>query len=353
MNIVFVHLNTTLPKYLILNIKAHIAKFPDHKITLIHNEEVKVPKIEELETYLYYPDEEWNLLEQLYTHSKDFRGNFWLTSTARFFALQSYAGVFDEELLHLESDVVLARDFPFEKFSSISEGIAYPLISQERGVASVLYLRNKFHADILTSIVIPEARRDSKTTEMLMLRKLYNSNPQQIRVLPIGPRDESAYAGISSELWQQSQQSFDTFEGCFDGVDIGQFFFGTDPRNRRGRVLLRQDIVNGYAKIADWALSFSQLRNFPKVSRRSGTGEVNIFALHLPSKKKSLFNARSQERFIKKACKDSTKESRNTFYLGTFTQSLFKAIPRRFTKTIKSLTIYSSVKALASRRLRK
>ena len=96
MNIVFVHLNTALPKYLILNIKAHIAKFPDHKITLIHNKEVKVPKIEKLETYLYSPDEEWNLLEQLYTHSKDFRGNFWLTSTARFFALQSYAGIFDK-----------------------------------------------------------------------------------------------------------------------------------------------------------------------------------------------------------------------------------------------------------------
>ena len=243
MNLVFVHLNTALPKYLILNIKAHIAKFPDHKITLIHNKEVKVPKIEKLETYLYSPDEEWNLLEQLYSHSKDFRGNFWLTSTARFFALQSYAGIFDKELLHLESDVVLARDFPFEKFSSIREGIAYPLISQERGVASVLYLRNKFYADILTSIVIPEARRDSKTTEMLMLRKLYNSNLQHIRVLPIGPRDQSAYAGISSELWQQLQLSFDTFEGCFDGVDIGQFFFGTDPRNRRGRVLLRERVL--------------------------------------------------------------------------------------------------------------
>ena len=337
MNIVFVHLNTALPKYLILNIKAHIAKFPDHKITLIHNKEVKVPKIEKLETYLYSPDEEWNLLEQLYTHSKDFRGNFWLTSTARFFALQSYAGIFDKELLHLESDVVLARDFPFEKFSSIREGIAYPLISQARGVASVLYLRNKFYADILTSIVIPEARRDSKTTEMLMLRKLYNSNPQQIRVLPIGPRDQSAYTEIPSELWQQLQQSFDTFEGCFDGVDIGQFFFGTDPRNRRGRVLLRQDIVKGYANISEWVLSFSQLRNFPKVSRTSGTGEVSIFALHLPSKKQSLFNARRQEKFIKKACKDSTKGSRNTFYLGTFTQSLFKAIPRRFAKMIKSI----------------
>jgi hypothetical protein len=170
-----------------------------------------------------------------------------------------------------------------------------------------------------------------------MLRKLYNSNLQHIRVLPIGPRDQSAYAGISSELWQQLRLSFDTFEGCFDGVDIGQFFFGTDPRNRRGRVLLRQDIVKGYANIAEWALTFSQLRNFPKVSRSSGIGKVNIFALHLPSKKKSLFNARRQERFIKKACKDSTKGPRNAFYLETFTQSLFKAIPRRFAKMIKSI----------------
>ncbi len=329
MNIVFVHLNTVLPRYLILNIKAHISKFPGHKVVLIHNTQVHVPYIEKLETYLFSPGEEWNTLNNLYTHKKDFRGNFWLTSTARFFALRDYIEDNRCQVLHLESDVVISRDFPFDKFTEIKERLAYPIISNERGVASVLYLKNYESAKLLTSIIIPEARRDPGTTEMLMLKKLFDSNPTQVRILPIGPKDESSYRSIPIDIWGKMADSFHFFEGCFDGVDLGQYFFGTDPRNRRGKVLFRQDIVKGYANVSLWSLGYSKSREFPEILLQGESKPTKVFALHLPSKKKALFSARLQSRYFIRFSLDSKKGSRNTFYKWAFITAVFDAIARR------------------------
>ena len=136
MNIVFVHLNTKVPRYLINNIKSTIEMFPEHQVHLIHNEVVSLPKIKLLKSYLYTKDAKWRNLEAILNHPKSFRGNFWFTSLARFLAISQFAKEFPGEIVHLESDVVISRDFPFEKFTNQRKGIAFPITSSKRGIAS-------------------------------------------------------------------------------------------------------------------------------------------------------------------------------------------------------------------------
>lgn len=331
-NIVFVHLNTTLPKYLKLNLSRHIKVFPEHQITLIHNGKVNPPKIEGLDYYLYEEDDRWKRLESLYGHPKDFRGNFWLTSSARFFALDTYMSNEGKlELVHIESDVVIAKDFPFQRFQNQTKNLAYPLISEERGVGSVIYMRGTEGSKLLTANLVSEAEKNRNTTEMLSLRQTYDIHKEKIQVLPIGPPVGKSYRNISNDSRANLVASFGIFQGLFDGVEIGQYFFGTDPRNRRGRTLIRHDIVNGYCNLADWSLVFNDTRGFPSLRFRDNFEErsCDVFALHLPTKERGLFNFRSQVRLMKRKCLDSRNPMESRLLLGFFISSLVTSIIRR------------------------
>lgn len=323
------HLNTKVPKYLWLNIESHIKKFPKHNVTLISNEDVSNPRIPNLNFYKYIPGEKWKILEKLYQHERAFRGNFWLTSTARLFALEDYICRKDQEVLHLESDVVLSKDFPFKTFSSLHNKLAYPLISDPRGVASVLYIRSRHLANKLSDFIIEQARKDPKTTEMIILRNFFEENLNSIQLLPIGPSDQSAYRGLSNDLWSRMSDSFSRFDGCFDGVDIGQYFFGTDPRNRRGKALLRTDLVNGYADIVNWRIDYSQERQFVNIAKIDGSAISKVYSLHLPSKRKKLFNSCRQESQFKYFVSKSRKGPAKKIYFATLIDSAIKSIARR------------------------
>jgi hypothetical protein len=272
-------------------------------------------------------------------HEKSFRGNFWLTSTARLFALEDFLVYSGEEVLHLESDVVISNDFPFGSFKTIKEGMAFPIISKPRGVASVLYLRESSTLHLLNQFVITEAEQDAKTTEMLILRKFYDLNREKIRVLPIGPESVNCYRQLPIYLWDEMKKSFDIFGGCFDGVDIGQYFFGTDPRNRRGRILIRRDLVQGYADISEWILTFSSDRKFPEIRTNYSDKTTRLYSLHLPSKRNTLFIPRYQTSIFRTACEKSKCRSENRYSAYTFVSSIIKSVPNRIARAKKRIKL--------------
>ena len=329
MQIVFVHLNTKLPRYLKNNIERHVATFPRLQVVLIHNDKRAPALSKNVKLYKYVPDVKWFKLEKSLKHAKDFRGNFWLTSCARLFALQQYMDFTHTELVHVESDVVLAKDFPFEKFSEMQEPIGFPIISDLRGAGSVIYVRNREAGNLLISNVLSQAQLDSMTTEMLILRKLYEANKEFIRVLPIGPSLLTCYgSSVDNELpGLLHGQSY--FGGCFDGVDIGQYFFGTDPRNRRGKYLIRKNIVNGYFLVENTEIRFNSSREFFDISVGEKVPSTHLYSIHLAVKKPFLFKSKNQStNFQNWLKKESVQGIR--FSLSIFLFSGFQAAKRRF-----------------------
>lgn len=328
MEIVFVHLNTRVPRYLYWNIRTHIERFPEHRVTLIHSKHIKAPSIAGLNTTPADEDHRWRKLDQLYSHPKNFRANFWLTSSVRLFALENYLKKFRNEIIHLESDVVLSPDFPFDKFSELKESLAFPLISNNRGVASVVYIRNIEAARILTSTLIKEASIDRQTTEMLSLRKVYERFQAKVHIISIGPTP-SFFRNIEAKIMESFMESFHHFKGIFDGAEIGQFFLGTDPRNRRGRKVLRNDLMNGYIDVTSLALEFNAKRRFVNVISKKESISIKLFAIHIPSKETKYFRSKSQCKALKKACKESNRGSKIQFVKKTIIMSIFQSAARR------------------------
>jgi hypothetical protein len=331
MEIVFVHLNTRVPRYLYWNIRTHIERFPEHRVTLIHSKHIKAPSITGLNTTPADEDHRWRKLDQLYNHPKYFRANFWLTSSVRLVALENYLKKFRNEIIHLESDVVLSSDFPFDKFSDLKESLAFPLISNNRGVASVVYIRNIEAAGILTSTLIEEASIDGQTTEMLSIRKVYERFQAKVHAISIGSTP-SFFRNIEAKIMESFMESFHHFKGIFDGAEIGQFFFGTDPRNRRGRKLLRNDLINGYIDVTSLALEFNAKRKFVNVISKKESISINLFAIHIPSKETKYFRSKSQCKALKKACKESNRGSKIQVVKKTIIMSIFQSAARRLSQ---------------------
>lgn len=329
MEIVFVHLNTPLPSYLRFNLIDCIRKFPTHQVVLLHNEVVSPPNILGLKSVKVTPDIRWNELDQLYSHPKGFRGNFWLTSSARLFILDNYINLSNQEVIHFESDVVVAQDFPFQTFQALEKPLAFPLISGERGVASVVYIRNTKAAEILASTLIREAKKDSQATEMLSLRKVFDENRKDIQILPIGPQKIGAYRNIDDDIVQELLMAHEIFGGIFDGVEIGQFLAGTDPRNRRGKVLLRHDLVKGYADIDNWTFSFDVEREFVNLGVDGVSGYSKVFSLHMPVKEAKIFDNRSQSAALKKFVSESKLAPKTRTNLPILFFAIFGAIHKR------------------------
>lgn len=334
--IVFIHLNTPIPEYLVRNIQSHLERFPLHEITLISNSTSNFPRLTNLKTHLVRPDHQWSELDSLYLHPKDFRGNFWLTSSARLFALDAFISEVNQECIHVESDVVLAKDFPFERLTNLDNGLAFPIMSNERGVGSVIYIRNQNSSKLLISTLISEARKNGAATEMIALKSVFDSNPNSVELLPIGPAIHTAYRNASSEMINVLTDASECLGGIIDGVEIGQYFFGTDPRNRRGRSLRRQDIANGFLRVGDCTLIFDDNRGFPNliVSGDAGRKQYPVFALHLPSKEVGLFTLSRQRKLMIKRCLESAKRAESTLYLPAWRKGVLDAAKRRLRRIL-------------------
>jgi|GEM_PF-2427847 len=334
MRIVFIHLNSQLPKYLEENIRYCKEVFSKNEIVLIHNQSHIKANLLGVNVFQYSPDSRWQQLESLYSHDKEFRNNFWLTSTARFFALEEFMAGHAGALLHVESDVLLSADFPFGKLEKIPCDLAFPIISNIRGVASTLFVRNIEAARLLTSNILDEVRKDPLTTEMIMLKKLYDANRNSIMPLPIGPNVTSAFSREATDLFSSWTNIYGLLGGIVDGVDIGQYFFGTDPRNRRGKVLIRTNLVNGFAKIEDWKLTFNEDRLFVDVGVEGREETYKVFSLHLPVKSRRLFDHSKQSvLFAEYAGKSNSKQG--MFLIPSILiKAIWKSVLRKSKKTV-------------------
>lgn len=335
MRIVFVHLNSQVPGFLRANLDYCRRVFSSRKVVLIHNQEIIKTYLPGIEYFKYTPDSRWREIEERYQHDKNFRNNFWLTSTTRFLAIQEFMDRNEGSVLHVESDVLLAADFPFETLEECSTDLAYPIISKIRGVASTLFIRNKNAAQLLTSNIIREVNRDPLTTEMIMLKKLYEENPKLITPLPIGPSSAEAYSKEAQGFTERLLQGANFLGGAVDGVDVGQYFFGTDPRNRRGKVILRRDLVKGFAKVKDWRIVYNKSRLFVDLKLQGGFETTRLYSLHLPVKRKGFFRLSKQSRLIRKYTRQSEDNEAFYFIPTVIVQSIFKSVARRLKNAIK------------------
>lgn len=144
----------------------------------------------------------------------NFRDNFWFATKARLFLIPKLMEYFKlEKVLHIENDVWIHPEFPFQLLNNLRHSLAYPRVDEFRGVASILLINGESGGKLLTDACI----RWPDMTDMQILGQLW-VNQQDVYALP------STFGNGNNVLdnW------------IFDGAKIGMYLFGSDPKNTLG-----------------------------------------------------------------------------------------------------------------------
>lgn len=336
MDIVFAHFSSPIPKHLILNLQRTAALFPQNSVILITDLDLHKNAIKNISVHKYTPTQEWKVLDANLKHSKNFRNNFWLTSTARFLALAEFSVHNKKEFLHVESDVILAEDFPFAKFSTAGSDFIFPIVSETNAIASCLYLKNDKCANYLSSFTITESKKNNLTTDMYILSALSRDISIRFAPLPTAPAEYYSKSNSNGDFLQKSDRYLNHFGGVFDGFDLGRYLFGDDPRNARGFSILRENDSRTYLNVRNLDLVIKPEREFPYIYNSFSDNFIPIYSLHIHSKNLDLFRFKEAKKLIHYYVSRSKKRPLKIFVFSVFFSSLLKSLKRRLVLLVNS-----------------
>jgi hypothetical protein len=153
-------------------------------------------------------------------YNKKIAGGYWVKTYERLFALSNLYGNIDPNLpiIHIESDVLLQDSQILKKALNIQieNEIAVPRISEDLGIASILYSKNiECLLKGLNKLdFLGRSNPDICTNDMKLLGLALNKNI--VSELPTWPKSNSG-------------GSFSKMRYLFDGAAVGQYLFGQDP----------------------------------------------------------------------------------------------------------------------------
>ena len=332
MKIVFVHLNSPLPKHLILNLIRTVKLFPTHKVYLIIDDKNKEFSMRNLNIYNYNPSSDWFKIEKNLAHPKNFRDNFWFTSLVRFNALADFSYIHSGEILHVESDVVLAEDFPFDLLTSSNASFQFPVVNNDLAIASILYLRDFKAADKLRKLALNESAKNSLTTDMHVLKILSVNSKDNFQLLPTSPCFTNPLVKPNLIFVQKNDLACEYFGGVFDGFDLGRYLFGDDPRNNRGISIIRKVDTKVYIDVRKLDFTIDQNRSFPYILNTLNNQKLPIYALHIHCKNLRYFSDDTNYKMFMKAIINSKNKMQYRIYPRIFLKSMQASIFRRFKK---------------------
>jgi len=336
MRIVFAHFYSKIPNYLVHNLRRTVLVFPMHEVYLITDKDTSRLRIPGLKILYYTPSTEWNTLEELLDHPKSFRSNFWFTSLSRFLAIAEFMKYDDQEIIHIESDVVIASDFPFDIFSKLNTNYSFPIINNDQAIASTLYINNYNSAKELSDFILSTAREYHSTTDMYVLSMLAKNYDKKFQLLPSSTGDINSLEFAKPEFLVKTKEALTLFNGIFDGADIGMYLFGHDPRNNRGLAELRGRKYKNYLNVRKLELFMDGTRDFPSVRNFENNNIYAIFSLHIHSKNNKLFQPRKMKTVIRKSVRNSKKDTKIIFSFLVFfiaiKKSIFRRLKFRFSK---------------------
>lgn len=334
MEIVLVYLGKKkLPGYVVENIKYLKRTFPKNIITLISDNSQNLAKAKDVGANIFYCTDFYSVAPKEYLQKAPdlkFRGGYWFLTFARFFALNEYCEKFNRSnILHLESDVLLMKNFPFDKFSRIN-GLGFPLVNQGYAAASVLFIKNHSAISTLCEFTKERIFTNPDLTDMYILGSRDLAERVDVTYLPTAFGGAKHFQNWVNQIDRESLcKDIFEFGGIFDGISWGQYFAGEDPRNHYGiRKLYRNQTAHSIA-IDSFKTFF--LNHELYVSSESES--YKIYSLHIHSKDKRLFTSKNNYAFLKNRVIKSEKGEQSEIVWVT----AFKFFPLRVKNVSKKL----------------
>ncbi len=280
MKVVFVHLGPARAPHLKRNIAQINRDFPNVEIILITSQDAhsSLANLKSVENYKYSRIAEVSQTIDSLEHNPKFRKGFWLYSLERIYALRQWAEKQPgEAFLHIESDVLLMKDFPIRKIFELKT-MAWTRHSEGADVATFLYSPNFNEIDWVSSEITDIVKSDKKSTDMSALAKISLSNPERVKILPSNIEEH--------RIPSNKQEDIAFFGGIFDPAAFGMWLTGQDPRNNLGIIRKFISLPGADVDPANYRYQSRPLGTLKIVLDRES---VPIFNLHLHNKRLSLF----------------------------------------------------------------
>jgi len=334
LEMVFVHLGAQLPQHLIGNLQIIRTNFPDLRIHLLVNQEHDLTHLRFLhvETHNIRIDKEiQDLLIKLSPDPK-FRDGFWRLSLERLFTLVQFHDANPRrKFLHVESDVFIFPNFPIAEFERINKP-AWIKVSHKRDVAAIVYLPSSHSTKKLGLLMKEELEKGFWIDDMAMLSVLMDANPEEFEYLPgINPSDLSLSSNrLTEELRLKICKNYEQFNGIFDGVHLGVWLAGWDPRNSYGVTRFKDStlIENAYGLINPERVKFNyEAREF--LTYGTNGSHTRIFCLHIHSKSLKIFSENWDKEMNRLVTLSQSSESYNEFSLSILLKLLRSNVRNR------------------------
>ena len=324
---VWVHLGPKrIPKYLIKSIARTNRIFPHiEKFIIVDHESNKSTDLSGCANLFYTGsiEDDWSVVIREMKHDLKFREAFWFTTMARFKALEIFMKKNEgNSVIHIESDVILLNSFPVQTFMKLKTGLAFAFESPGQGIAAILYIGSHKDAVDLVDFCELEVKSNPKLTDMTALASYRERFPAKVIVLPTIPMARGADIHEDQRFFAENSR---LFSGVFDGISIGQYLFGVDPRNHRG---FRKVFWHDPKHLFDpekWRFRWEQERLFIE----NGLVESEVFNLHIHSKDLRAFDSKSLNKLVKKRLNQFGNPTKKEFDIRAFAKAIISSLIRR------------------------
>jgi hypothetical protein len=297
---VFVHLGKSPVTHLWKNLQRHKELFPDIEAYVILDQLVHVRKLPTGINLYFFKRENPFLQDSIFSaHDQKFRRGFWRFSLERLFALIEFHKEHPHrKILHIESDVLLLPNFPWDQLSN-SKVLLWNNYNQARDVSALLYFPDYEMHQRFIEDVQSELAENPKHTDMTVLAALRDKGDAIYSLFPSLNPDLMDLMNLLNtsnvDLIEGNSSTREFKYGVFDGAAIGMWLTGHDPRNNYGKALIHDSspLVSGDSLIDPRAIDYEMDEdgNLYLISRNTGN-RISLWNLHVHSKSLELFSER-------------------------------------------------------------
>ena len=316
--IVLIYLNNQITKYIQQNLKLLSKTFPNRRIVLLSNNKNnrrRVPKYSNISFYfLKNFEQQCSELTDKSNLPRNFRNGFWISTIARFKALEIFMVQEGEHsALHIEADVLLLPNFPFDCKVFEEPKLAFPFVSEYMAAASIFYVGEVSLLTDFNNFIRKSIADEPGITDMKILAN-YGSIKQDHVV--------RLYSGFGDILNACSDY-------IFDAATFGMYLTGQDPRNSKGFVRTYFDVNDHAVKPSEIVFSCNEKK---EAVVRIGDKNYILANLHVHSKQSKYFSKNRSGKLIRMAIVDEYKQQKKTFSFEIWSGLVIKYLVRRILK---------------------
>lgn len=312
LKVVLVEINR-LPKHAYENISRLTEMFPDLDIVLLTDSLTakKNPEIQQkCQVVSISPELDPRLMSL--SRFQNSRDTFWIYTTQRLFVLCEYHLRNPSlSLLHVESDVILMQNFPFDKFTKIDK-LLWGNYSSTHDVASLIYLPTIQLTKVLYKTMLEHLERDWHHSDMTLLRAVARELGENHEYLPSIPNDSSrlinSLGSWPAEFIASQSRLFDNFQGVFDHQIVGMYLDGLNPRMTYG---LRETLFDKTVETGESFVDPREVKFLLNDQLKIVDDQLHypLYSIHMHSKNLELF--RNTSKLLVKRISDANAKSKN------------------------------------------